>query len=349
MAQQPTFYKMKVTGPRCAEMITQPLQAMRELNPNLNAVIQSTEQMNKVLCEAAKQPLKKRRKIASSAVAIHDAHLQRVKALKSDASYAYDPMVQALMQQHQQQQPAREEAPAAPPAPVVEEEEEVDESSLGSRVGMETIRKAIPKKFHTKLETLGSYLKANPDVIRATPTGRPIVAGAEIPGAHISDIIRSLYVWSKSSTHPRGTREVLEALSAIGVPTHVFSNPSARKTYEALYESAEHPAVEVETQTEKQEGEEEHEMTTTKFETPLHEAAPPTIRKVEVTAPSKPEHAPPKQSPSITKSKLPKPSALPTKKASSKPSSSGQEGKGRKVDAERVRLPGKPIRILRIY
>ena len=150
MAQQPTFYKMKVTGPRCAEMITQPLQAMRELNPNLNAVIQSTEQMNKVLCEAAKQPLKKRRKIASSAVAIHDAHLQRVKALKSDASYAYDPMVQALMQQHQQQQqPVREEAPAAPPAPVVEEEEEVDESSLGSRVGMETIRKRRYRRSFT--------------------------------------------------------------------------------------------------------------------------------------------------------------------------------------------------------
>ena len=89
-------------------------------------------------------------------------------------------------------------------------------------------------------------------------------------------------------------------------------------------------------------------MTTTKFETPLHEAAPPTIRKVEVTAPSKPERAPPKQSPSIAKSRLPKPSGAPTKQASSKASSS-QKGEGRKVDAERVRLPGKPIRILRIY
>ena len=57
--QQPTFYKMRMTGPRCAEMITQPLQAMRELNPNLNAMLQSTEQMNKVLCESAKLPFRR--------------------------------------------------------------------------------------------------------------------------------------------------------------------------------------------------------------------------------------------------------------------------------------------------
>jgi hypothetical protein len=54
-----TFRKMKVTGPQCAEFITEPLQAMRELNPSLNAMIQSTEQMDKVVCEAGKQPLKK--------------------------------------------------------------------------------------------------------------------------------------------------------------------------------------------------------------------------------------------------------------------------------------------------
>ena len=56
---------MKVTGPQCAEFRTQPLQAMRELDPSLNAMILSTEQMNKVVCEDAKQPLKRRRKVAS--------------------------------------------------------------------------------------------------------------------------------------------------------------------------------------------------------------------------------------------------------------------------------------------
>ena len=120
-----------MTGPRCAEMITQPLQAIRELNPSINAMIQSTEQMNKVLCEAAKQPLKKRRKIASSAVAIHDAYLQRLKAFRSGAGHTFDPLVQALAQQPPS-------APAAPSPHVEEEEaeEEEDVSSLGSRAGM---------------------------------------------------------------------------------------------------------------------------------------------------------------------------------------------------------------------
>ena len=126
--QQPTFIKMRMTGPRCAEPITEPLQAMRELNTNLNAMLQSTEQMNKVLCESAKLPLKKRRKIASSAVAQHDMHLQRLKAFRSDAGYGYDPMTQAFAHQP----PVSFDEPTIQPAEVEAE----DESSLGSRAAM---------------------------------------------------------------------------------------------------------------------------------------------------------------------------------------------------------------------
>jgi hypothetical protein len=82
MEKRPMLHKMSVTGPRCAEFITQPLDVMRELNPSLNTTIQSTEGMKKILSEAAKQPSTKRRKIASTAVAVHDAHLQRLKAFK---------------------------------------------------------------------------------------------------------------------------------------------------------------------------------------------------------------------------------------------------------------------------
>jgi hypothetical protein len=71
-----TFSKMRVTGPRCAESISEPLQAMREPNPPLNEMIRSTEQMHEVLCEAPKQPANKGRMTASSAVAIHNAYLQ---------------------------------------------------------------------------------------------------------------------------------------------------------------------------------------------------------------------------------------------------------------------------------
>ena len=190
------FYKMKVTGPRCAEMITQPLEAMRELNPRLNAMIQSTEQMNKVLCETAKQPAKKRSKIASSAVAIHDAHLQRLRALRSDADNAYDALTQALAVQ--QPPPIVHEAPAAP----VEEE---DESSLGSQVAMQQVMDVVPKHFHNKLSVLGRYLKAHPNLIRITSAGRPIVAGREIPNAaNIVDIMRSLYVLRKGQASSEG-------------------------------------------------------------------------------------------------------------------------------------------------
>ena len=97
MEKQSMSHKMKATGPSCAELIAEPLQAMCELNPTLNAMIRSTEQMNKLLCHMARQPSEKRRKIASWAVAAHDAHLQRrLKALMSDSDHAYNPIGQAL-------------------------------------------------------------------------------------------------------------------------------------------------------------------------------------------------------------------------------------------------------------
>ena len=283
------FHKMKVTGPHCAEFITQPLQAIRELNPTLNAMIQSTEQMNKVVCEAAKQPLKKRRKIASSAVAVHDAHLQRLKALKSDSDHTYDPLVQALVQQPH----VSHDVPAAPP-PHVEEE---DESSLGSRAAMQRVIEAVPKQYRAKAAALGNYLKAHPNLIRVTPTGHPIVAGVEMQHSNIMDIMRSLYVWPKSQAHPRGTKEVVEALHSIGVPSFLLSNPAVRTMYRTLPEEAEQPHAETEEQEQEgeeeeqePEGEEEEQEMSTPFKTPLHSAMPPlpTIPKVEERAPTKP-------------------------------------------------------------
>ena len=237
--QQPTFYKMRMTGPRCAEMITEPLQAMRELNPNLNAMIQSTEQMDKVLCESAKLPLKKRRKIASSAVALHDMHLQRLKAFRSDAGYGYDPMVHAFGQQ----------PPSAPATPPPDVEEVEDESSLGSRAAMERVMAEIPKTFRGRFTTLGRYLKANPDLIRVTPQGQPIVAGRQLPSAHIIDIMRSLYIWPKTQTLPSGVREVMEALRSAGAPSYLLSNTAVRTMYQRLHEAGEQ--FHAETQTER--------------------------------------------------------------------------------------------------
>ena len=366
------FHKMKVTGPQCAEFITQPLQAIRELNPTLNAMIQSTEQMGKVVCESAKQPLKKRRKIASSAVAVHDAHLQRLKALMSDSDHAWDPMVQALAQQP----PISYDVPVVPPSQVEEE----DESSLGSRAVMQRVMEAIPKKFHTKVGVLGHYLKAHPNLIRVTPTERPIVAGIEIQHANIMDVMRSLYLWPKSQALPPGVKEVVKALHSIGAPSYLLSNSAVRTVYHSLHDVARQSHTETEEQEQEgeegeqeqegeeeepeQEGEEREQEMGTPFKTPLHSAMPPlpTMPKVEERVPTKP-------SPSM----IPKPvhsaiATMSTRHATSKASSSSiptmsmkhesgktssQTGKGHKGIAEYVhsdaRLPGKPIRILRLY
>ena len=367
MDTQPTFYKMRMTGPRCAEMITQPLQAIRELNPSLNAMIQSTEQMNKVLCEAAKQPLKKRRKIASSAVAIHDAHLQRLKAFRSGADRTFDPLVQALAQQPPS-------APAAPPPHVEEEtEEEEDVSSLSSRAGMQRVMAAIPKQYRPKAAMLRDYLKAHPDIVRITPRGQPIVGGVEIRHANIQDVMRSLYVWPKSQALPRGTNELVAALHSVGVPTYLLSNATIRGMYQRLHEPGEQPHAETQTEPELEMEEEELEhgeklpqtpegkhREAEEFATAQHLPFPqhPTVPKVGPLALAKPETK--KFSSFLAKVEASKPSGIPTRHASDKPigtrgkqtssseASTSQEGHGYKANGERVCLPGKPIRILRL-
>lgn len=288
--KQPSFHKMKVTGPRCAELITEPFQAMRELNPTLNAMIQSTEQMNKVVCDAAEQPLMKRRKFASSAVAMHDAHLQRLKALMSDSYHTYNPMAQAFAQQP----PIPDEVPAVQPPPGEEE----DESSLGSRAAMQRVMEAIPKQYRAKAATLGNYLKAHPNLIRVTPSGRPIVAGKEIEHAHITDVMRSLYLWPRSQALPRGVKEVLQALHSIDAPSYLLSNSAVREAYQSLPDIAGQSRMETEEQgqvgeqweqehegekwEQEPEGEEEEQEMSTPSGTPLPSAMPPLPpRKVE--------------------------------------------------------------------
>jgi hypothetical protein len=388
MEKQPAFYKMKLVGPNCAEFITQPLQAMRELNPTLDSMIQSTEQMNKVVCEAAKQPAKGKRKIASSsAVAVHDAYLQRLKALKSDSDHAYGPLVQAVTWQPPTVHPL-------PPIPGGTAEE--DESSLGSHSALQRVIQALPKKFHNKFEALATYLKSHPDIIRVTPTGRPIVAGVEMKESNIVDIMRSLYAWPKTQAHPRGTKEVVQALYSIGVPSVLLSNAAVRMMYHTLHEMGEEAHTEAseevrereeeeEDEVQKQAGEEEYEESSTLYETPLHTSQPPsltTVRKIEERAPSKssPSMIPrlerkveqretggpatsfvsklerregtamPEPYPASKASGIPK---IPPKRELTKPSTS-QTGTGQKAVItehwfDDPRFPGKPIRVLHMY
>jgi hypothetical protein len=368
MEKQPVFHKMKVTGPRCAEFITQPLDVIRELNPSLNTMIQSTEGMNKVLCEAAKQPLPKRRKIASSAVAVHDAHLQRFKAFKSGTDHMYDPMVEALAQQPTTHQSAAPQPPA----------EVIDESSLASQAHMQRVMGAIPKQYRAKAAMLGNYLKTHPDLIRVTSTGRPMVFGTELRNANIIDIMRSLYVWPRSQALPPGTKEVVEALHSAGVPSYLLSNTAIRTMYQTLPDVSEQHTETERQEEQEQQGAEEEEEQETLYETPAHSTAPPqaTVLKAEEREPAKPAKSSPSMLPRPTHTAThpaSKVSAIPatsvkheaarasgssvpkmvvTKHESGKPSSS-QTGHGNCGITEYIyddpRLPGKPLRILRLY
>jgi len=367
--------------------------------------------------------LKKRRKIASSAVAIHDAHLQRLKAFRSGADHTFDPLVQALAQQPPS-------APAAPPPHVEEEtEEEEDVSSLSSRAGMQRVMAAIPKQYRPKAAMLRDYLKAHPDIVRITPRGQPIVGGVEIRHANIQDVMRSLYVWPKSQALPRGTNELVAALHSVGVPTYLLSNATIRGMYQRLHEPGEQPHAETQTEPELEMEEEELEhgeklpqtpegkhREAEEFATAQHLPFPPqpTVSKVGALALAKPETK--KFSSFLAKVEASKPSGIPTRHASDKPigtrgkqtssseastsqeghgykangervcfssflakaeapkvsgipmrhtssktssgirgkqvssseASTSQEGHGRKVNVKRMRLPGKPIRILRL-
>jgi hypothetical protein len=359
-----TFHKMKVTGPQCAEFITQPLQAMRELNPTLNAVIQSTEQMNKVLCEAAKQPPKKRRKVASSAVAIHDAHLQRVKALKSETEHTYDPLTRSLAQSLGSV-PEVTAAPSVVLPPAHAEEE--DESSLSSHAIMQRIAELLPPRNRGKVGLLEKFLKPHPSLIRISSAGRPIIGGKEVQGANIVDIMRSLYVWRKGEELPRGASDVIQALQSVGVPSGLLSTTSAIAEYRRLLEKAgeeSHP-----------EEEEEEETTPQKFETPAHSAVspllppPPQSKVVEHPSTSGATVHAKAQTGSLTTkespSPAPKPSAIPTATTKRTVSqSTSQKGQGYRSGhwlgpplwpgfgqpkTPKPSLPGKPIRWLRLY
>ena len=346
-----------MTGPDCAEFITEPLQAMRELNPTLNAMLQSSEQMNKVACEAAKKPLKKRRKIASSVVAVHDAHLQRLEGLKAaEAENASDPLLRTLAQLPPIPQPAAAGvAPEGVPPPPPQAQEEEDESSLSSRAHMETITGMVPRQFHIKLAILGNYLKAHPTLIRVGSSGRPIVGGVEIPRTHIMDIMRALYVHRKGEALPRDPDVVIQALQSVGVPSSLLSSSTARNMYRHVLEASEEAAhAETEGEGEESEQQEEEEgETTQKFATPAHSSVPPappvpqpppplqpphpkvverssSISAAPAAAATTKAHAPTKESPTVQPT-VSKQSGIPTAKAKHEAASKGatsQKGQG---------------------
>jgi hypothetical protein len=354
------LHKAKYSGKQCDETIGDHFQAMRELNPSLNAMIQSTEEMKRILCDAARQPPDKRRRIASSVVAMHDAQLHRLKAYMSGSDNAYNPMDAAFALQP----PAPHNGHIAPTPQMVEEE---DGSSLSSYSAIQKVKADIPKRFHGKIDRLSQHLYDYPNLIRIAPSGRPLVAGKELEHGNIQDIIRSLYVWPRSQPLPSGVKEVIEALRSVHTPSYLLSNSNVRELYympvqarwgaEQSHVEGEQEGQEAQREEHRQEleeEEEEEEESSPPFETPMHSALPPLlpVRKAE-------ERVQTKRSPSL----LPKPISRtskasnipqkPTKREEAKPGTS-QSGTGRdhgirEYMCEDPHNPGKLKRVLRMY
>ena len=133
----PAVRKMKVLGARQAVELetidTQRKQAkaMRDYNPTINAMAEANAEMGSIIktaeqaAAAAAQPAgvgKRKRKTAprpiiaaSSSVALYNACLERLRALKSQFDHTYDPLLQLLVQNAAAVPPAGPQ----PVAPVV--------------------------------------------------------------------------------------------------------------------------------------------------------------------------------------------------------------------------------------
>src|SRR5215475_3733982 len=104
------FVTMKVVGPRSVvvpQAQVEDLESMYENdNPSLNAIVQSKKQMTDALQVASvKKPRRSKNPLASlgtsatSAVAIYNNCLERIRALKANFDAQYDPLVRMLTQQ----------------------------------------------------------------------------------------------------------------------------------------------------------------------------------------------------------------------------------------------------------
>ena len=225
------YRKMKVTGPRSAELVVpitpiNAVQAMREYNPTVNAMVQANDEMSAALAnaEAYRRDKRKKRATPSSSLAIYDLGLQRLRALKSQFEQAYDPLVQLLTQR----------APPPMIPPLAPDTMAGPSTSTSSDATLTRVLEVLPEQYRNKYTLLHGYMKAQPGAIRVTETGRPVIDGVEIPTASFTDAMRSLYVWRKAEDLPRSTREIIKSLQAIGVPSTLLSSTAAKNAYHDL-------------------------------------------------------------------------------------------------------------------
>jgi hypothetical protein len=239
-----TFHKMKVTGPRSAELddTTQPLL---EVTPTAKAIAQTEHQMvaalknvvRKVAKPKTRRGTKRKAVWPSTSLAVYNSCMQRLQALKSHFEQSYNPLVQLLSRQLQ---PATTAPPAATHPPAVAAPPLPVEADSGQEADAAQVCELLPAQYHSKYNMLNKYLKANPGTIRASPSGAAVINGAELTGSSYVDIMHSLSMWRKDpGSMPRGASAAIGALQSIGVPSTLLSSSAARKLYQDAQEAEE--------------------------------------------------------------------------------------------------------------
>jgi hypothetical protein len=263
--ERTTYHKMKMTGPRSAVMAisdapTKPVanaiaQVTKDTvaalsNPTVKAIADTQKQMAAAVAgglqsaKATKRKLtsharggvtvttttKKKRIGPSTALAIYDTCLQRLRALKSQFDQSYDPLVRLLAQQRQvADQPtaaAMAAAAAAPTAP----------GTVGAATLLNRVLDALPKQYHNKYKALSQYLVESPNLIRVTASGQPVIGGKELAGQKFVDAMRSLYVWHKREDISDTAKGIIRVLHSVGVPGSMLSSAAAKDTYRYIQE-----------------------------------------------------------------------------------------------------------------
>jgi len=276
----PAYRKMRVIGPRQAvaldDVVMQHTKAnaMRDYNPTLNAMAQSQTEMHDILEHApnaveSTQSLPKRKKrvrkgitqqgplySASSSVALHNACLERLRALKSQFDTSYEPLLQLLVANntpaaapappvvappvHAQpgvvapanapapRTPAQGQAPTTPGTTPPERVHAID---------VTRVLNTLPKVCRDKYAQLHEYIARYPNLVGITGNGRMVIRGVTVHGSTYSDVVRALYVTPRTlgvpATPVPGLYELVDVLTMIGAPRSLVSSTAARAQYAA--------------------------------------------------------------------------------------------------------------------
>jgi hypothetical protein len=254
-SQTPTFHKMKVIGPRSAVMdVEGPIinpTSKPLLHTMLNPTVREIEKTDKVMVAAlargiakggvkrkslktvqhvAKKVKNQQHPMQSTELAIYNVGLQRLRALKSQLEQSIDPLVR-LLAYHQQQAQTQ-----AAPTHVQATADSGGVSTVGAGSMLTRVLDVLPIQYRKKYTALNQYLVENPDAIRISASGRPVIGGKELAGPNFVDTMRSLYVWRKPADIPESAHDTIRTLISIGVPGSVLSSSKALAAYDDIME-----------------------------------------------------------------------------------------------------------------